>query len=136
MKRFQFFVLAAVIVLGLASVLVSAKPAQAQSSSYAVLCIENNTGMKINYLYRWGSGSWNSASLNAGTVDTHSWKYGSGGAYSPNFEIKFDADLTSRTYFRAYDLDRYQSPNQSCRWGKSYAFELSYRGIIDLFAND
>jgi len=136
-KNFKLHSLFVVIgLLAMLGLLTPANVARAQSNSYAVLCIENNTGMQINYLYRWGNRSWQSSRLDADEYDVHSWKYTSGSTVSPDFQIKFDADLTSGVYYQIYDLERYQAPQRDCAWGKIYSFEEAGYQELDLYAND
>lgn len=137
MKSFKFYsLLVAVSLFTMIGLFVPGAVARAQSNSYAVLCIENNTGMKINYLYRWGTRNWQTSQLADDEYDVHSWRYTSDSAISPNFQIKFDANLTGRVYYRIYNLDRYQAPERNCAWGKVYVFAEAGYQELELYVND
>lgn len=137
MKSFKNSLLViAVLVIAAVGVFTSALPAQAQSNRYAVVCLFNNTDLPINYQYKWGNGSWESDTLDAGYNMTHSWKYARGLVSSPKFTVKFDADLTDSNYYEVYSLERYQATNKSCDEGKIYNFEFADSRYINLYSDN
>lgn len=102
---------------------------------YGLICLRNDTDITINYSYRWGSGNWQSSNVDMGRVRTHWWTYESGSRTSPTFEIRFDEDLSSRSYNREYSLQRHASAATNCDDGYEYEFQYlnSAETRIDLF---
>ena len=136
MKHTKLFSLLTSVVLIAAVALISlAKPAFAQSTPYAVVCLVNNTAATINYQYKWGSQEWQLDTLEQDTNATHSWRYTSSKT-SPKFTVRFDTDLTSDSEIETYALDRYQASAKSCYEGKVYDFEYASSWSIDLYDNE
>lgn len=107
---------------------------EAGPNQFAVVCIVNESGINVNFSYRWGDGSWNSRSTEAGHSRWFSWKYAPGGSSSPRFQITFDYDLRSgRDSRKTYTLDRYAAPFEDCNYGKKYKF-MRTGDFIDLYS--
>jgi hypothetical protein len=103
-------------------------PSSALAGNFALLCIDNSTDVKINYQLKWGDGPWKNFTLEAGERYRHTWRYEREGEdRSPICSLRFDADLSSDTYWKRYRLKPYASPNKTdCeRYGKMYYFRYS-----------
>lgn len=100
---------------------------------YGVVCIKNNTRWDIKYKFKWGNSSWKSRTIKTGERLGHTWEYDPGFALSPQFTIRFDADFSSSTDYKIYDLKRYQARNKSCDEGKLYEFEHRGKNRVDLY---
>jgi hypothetical protein len=112
-------------------------PPRNNDNSYAVVCLENETNIDINYSFRWGTGQWQTRTVDAGRSRWHSWEYDSDSRSSPNFEIEFDADTRSgSTRYLNYDLERYQNETESCSGARLYVFQRDGSRWIDLYSRD
>jgi|GEM_PF-6761633 len=107
---------------------------------YALVCITNETNHSINFGYRWGdSGSWSDVTLAPDRAYRFWWTYDEGSRNSPEFNIRFDENLTSYTYWRYYDLERYAVPStDSCNAGRQYHFDYvgSSTSRVDLYDSE
>ncbi len=105
------------------------------SNRYGVVCIINETNTTINYDYRWGTESWTSTSVNSNNRRWHSWEYRSGSQSSPDFQVRFDNDMTSGINRITYTLSRNAMRTQSCDGARQYVFQYTRnnRNRIDLY---
>jgi hypothetical protein len=94
-------------------------PAQA-----GAVCIVNATNDTLNFSYRWGIGSWNDGSVEAGKAYVMWWSYASPSQQSsPQFEIEYDDNLAPGYTPQRYALDRYSvSLPATCVASKQYRF--------------
>ena len=110
-------------------------PTNAQNwYKYAVINITNLVDETIYYSYRWGNGTWRSDSVNPGICAYYCYEYSYGSQSSPNFQIRFDSDMSTLTYWKIYNLDRYAARYCDCEDGKKYYFAIDIYGNLDLYA--
>lgn len=103
-------------------------------NQFAVVCLINDTGITVNFQYKWGNGSYRSKSISSGRRHWFSQKYRVGSRSSDTFHIKFDYDLRrGRDTKKYYTLNRYQAQFQDCDSGKKYRFSRS-GDFIDLYS--
>ncbi len=91
---------------------------------YGVVCIRNQTLVPVIYTYRWGSGDWQTITLQPSTDRWHAYEYSSGTRSSAEFYIRFDENFTNAEYYREYLLERHASPSESCDPGHMYEFQF------------
>jgi hypothetical protein len=104
---------------------------------YAALRLINRFGFNIPYRYRWGNNSWKSKILSSNTFQWHSWKYQSPRPRSPNFQIRFNADLREgKIDARTYSLKRYQSSGKPHESTKKYQFTKVASRRLDLLPSE
>lgn len=94
------------------------------ANQFGVLCLLNETGIGVNYSYKWGNNPWKSANVSAGNHRWHAWRYAPGSSSSPTFQIDYDYDLRpGRNSRKTYTLKRYSAPFEACDYGKKYKFK-------------
>jgi hypothetical protein len=89
---------------------------------YAVVCLRNESGINIVYCYKWGDEKWRDDTLSENDHWSYFMEYGEGSRTSPNFFVKFDTDLSSRTKYIEKQLGRYASNKKLCDYGRKYYF--------------
>lgn len=105
----------------------AAAPAAAQNR-LALACIANHTSMQtVRFQYQFGNGEWQSASVDKGYWNRlRHWYSFDNENSGPQLRIRYDADLTSGTYWQNYDLPQYAVPTDDCNsYGKKYRFTES-----------
>lgn len=108
-----------------------------KKAKYGALRLINRFGFNIHYIYRWDSNSWKSKTLSPNTFRWHAWAYQSSRPRSPNFQIKFDADLRrGKIDARNYSLKRYQSSGKPHPSAKKYQFTKVAGRRLDLLPSD
>jgi hypothetical protein len=89
---------------------------------YAMICIRNSTSHPVPYSYHWGDRAWQDMTVDAGGAQWHSFALEGGSEKSPDFQIRFDDDLSSPG--REYTLARHTSTSQDCSGAKAYEFRV------------
>ncbi|MFK8186200.1 MAG: hypothetical protein AB8B99_22725 [Phormidesmis sp.] len=104
------------------------------AGSAGAICLQNPTSYKLYYKYRWGSGQWESDSLDAGSSSRYWWNYSAGSQTSPTFQIEFDNSMSKGYTPSSYNLSRnIVSQRFSCSDAKRYAFSVQ-SGRVDMRA--
>lgn len=102
-------------------------PSVAQTP-FGCSCLHNTTGVKVSYRYRWGDGQWKPKQLNANFNNALCWSYNGGHHHSPQLVLQIDADMTNGTAWSTYNLERIQSPGNTCdRIPSRGHYNISYR---------
>ena len=95
------------------------------AGSFALTCIETNTGYTINFQYRWGEeDGWTSTSVEPGRwrMTWHMYDYPDENR-SPQLQVRYDDDLTSSSNYVITSLDSYAAYKKDCEGeGKKYRF--------------
>ena len=88
------------------------------------VCIVNSTKETLTFSYRWGTGSWNDGSVEAGKAYVMWWSYASASEQtSPQFEIEYDDNFEPGYTPQRYTLERYSvSLPARCESSKQYRF--------------
>jgi hypothetical protein len=112
-------------------------PQALAANRYGVVCLMNETGVTINYIYKVGNnGTWQEQQLEPNGRRWFWHQYDRANEdRSPPFYIKFDSDLRAgRRFAIEYHLTRYAAIGQGCECGKRYAFRYDRgdRRYIDL----
>ncbi|MGC9505032.1 hypothetical protein [Baaleninema sp.] len=106
-------------------------PTQANSRArFALTCVGTETGDTINFQARWGSNdTWESYSVRPGrwAMFTHDYDY-PGENRSPQFQIRYDDDLSSDVHIVITDLDSYAAENRYCE-GEGATYTFHSRGL-------
>ena len=105
-----------------------------RETRYGVTCMVNETEGTINFEYRWGKEKWKSRKFNSGDTWRSWWEYDRRGRFvSPNLQIRFDEDMTSRARWVTYTLKRNRSPDNGCKSAKVYLLGTNRSGDLVLF---
>lgn len=116
------------------STITDANEEESGAKQFAVVCLRNESGIPLNYTYRWGNGAWQTVSVPAGRNNWFSWRYSPDSSSSPHFEVQFDYDLRpGRNSKKTYSLVRYQAQFESCEFGKQYRFTRT-GNFVDLYS--
>ena len=112
-------------------------PKSSNKAKYGALRLVNRFRFDVPYLYRWGNNSWRAKTLAANTTRWHSWRYRSIKPISPNFQVKFDADLQGgKIDARTYSLKRYRSSGKPHPNAKKYQFTKVASRRLDLLPSE
>lgn len=107
MYRLAIWVLAGMATL-------TASPSPGRANTHGCACVHNETGLAVNFRYRFGTGDWKKVRLKPNWNDAICWRYGSGKHTSPELKFEIDVDLTKGNAWTIYALKRIQSPGNTC----------------------
>jgi hypothetical protein len=103
----------------------SASAGVGQAMAGAV-CLINSTSIKLNFVYRWGTGEWQKGEVEPGGSQWFAWKYATAEHVSPVFEIAYDNSLAEGITDQRYVLDRTASRLPvTCDQSSRYNFSLN-----------
>jgi hypothetical protein len=106
-------------------------PAYAQN--YAVACLHNATGQRINLTWRWGNRDWSAPKyLASDEYYILAWE---DNGYAPKLDLRMDADMTDGTDWRVFHLDTYATYSKNCREGKNFTIR-NRNGYLVVRTND
>ena len=117
--------LALVAPLALVATAFSADTASA-ADRFAVTGIENKSTHTIRYQYKWGNGSWQSATLKPGERRLHWYTYPKANENkSPELDIRFDSefDPKQKPFFITYKVKRNHAPVHDWAYAHKYVFK-------------
>jgi hypothetical protein len=84
------------------------------ANTHGCACLHNETGLPVNFRYRFGSGDWKKVRLKANWNDAICWRYDRGRRSSPELKFEIDVDMTKGNAWTTYALTRVQSPGNTC----------------------
>lgn len=84
------------------------------ANTHGCACVHNETGVPVNFRYRFGDGDWKKVKLQANWNDAICWKYSGGSHASPDLRFELDVDMTKGNAWTIYGLTRVQSPGSTC----------------------
>ena len=120
----------------LAFTIVSAVGAANAADRFGVIGVENSTKVVIRLQHRWGtSGAWASDTLPPGERKWYWWTFTKPNEdKTPQFQVRFDSDLSPGQFVENYDLTAYQAPAHE--WVNAHKYIFRYDGggkFIELY---
>jgi len=109
MNRLRYSILAAVLLMSLASV--ASVSAQAPST-HALIHLRNESTAKATVYFKWGNGRWKRTVIEIGQSHYFNWPYNGQSRRSPDFFVRIDVD-TNGVRFVEHVLSRGQSPDDN-----------------------
>jgi hypothetical protein len=91
-----------------------AAPSASQAQVFGCACMHNQTGMNVNFRYKWGDEDWRNRQVAPGGNYALCWGYGTGSHVSPPLLFKLDRDVGPGTAWTTYTINRMQSPQNNC----------------------
>ena len=114
--------------LALAISLAAAAPAAA-NGRYGCACLTNETGVKINFRYKFGDKPFSKAAMSPNARQWICYDYGNGPRTSPPLKFELDVDMSKGNAWTVYALERFQSAAKSCNAiPKGAQYGVRYRG--------
>jgi hypothetical protein len=120
--------------LSLAAVLCGTPRAEA-ADRFGVIGVENATHVTIRLNHRWGNAQWGSDVLTPNEKKWYWWTFSHANEdKTPQFQVRFDSDLSPGTFYEKYDLQAYQAPAHE--WDNAHKYIFRYDGnkkFIELY---
>ena len=107
-------------------------PEYTNSIKYALVCLINKTGSKVDYQYRWGAETWKTESIKSNKNKLLYREYSESKRTSPEVEIQFYIGHVSSEDLKKIQLKKYTSSIKKCSFGKKYFFRINSESKIDL----
>ncbi len=112
-----------------------------RGNKQALTCIYNTTGTTISFDYRWGeTGAWATKKVEPNKISSHWFTYRfTNGNTSPNFNVRFDYDMSSKNSIKTYSVRKYATESLDCsklKARETFKYSSTDNKEIDLFHSD